>query len=162
MHRHPNGIAQKSFYYKDVGQAVPKWVKTQNIYSESEDRSLNYILCQNQATLTYMNNLGCIEINPWNSRITKIDFPDYFVIDLDPSEKTLFDDVIEAALVVRDVLQKAGAEAYCKTSGASGLHIYVPLGAKYHYNVAKDFAKIIALLVNEQLPKTTTVERIVK
>ena len=109
-----------------------------------------------------MNNLGCIELNPWNSRIQKPDYPDYMVIDLDPSEKNSFDQVIEAACVVHDILRKADVPSYCKTSGASGLHIYVPLHAQYTYDQIRSFCEIIVRLTEEQLPRITTVERDVK
>lgn len=161
LNRHPNGIKGKSFYHKDMGDAPPKWVKTSEIYSESNDKNINYLICQNKATLIYMNNLGCIEINPWNSRLRSLNNPDYLVIDLDPGENT-FKEVTETALVVKAVLDRAKAECYCKTSGATGMHIYIPLGARYSYEQARDFAHVIAQLTHEQLPKLTSLERSLK
>lgn len=158
MNRHPNGINGTAFYQKDMKDSYPDWLLTKEIYSESNDKDVNYLVCQNQATLTYMNNLGCIEINPWNSRIQSLDNPDYIVIDLDPGENT-FEEVIETALVVKDVLDRGKIEAYPKTSGSTGLHIFIPMGAKYDYDQGKDFAHIIAMMVNEQLPKLTSLER---
>jgi bifunctional non-homologous end joining protein LigD len=158
MNRHPNGINGQAFYQKDMRDSYPGWLETKEVYSESNNKDINYLVCQNQATLTYMNNLGCIEINPWNSRIQSLDHPDYIVIDLDPGENT-FEEVIETALVVKDVLDKGKIEAYPKTSGSTGLHIFIPMGAKYDYDQGKDFALIIAMMVNEQLPKLTSLER---
>lgn len=106
-----------------------------------------------------VNNLGCIEINPWFSRIKKLDYPDYFVIDIDPSPKNTFEEVIEAALAVKEILDKAKADSFCKTSGATGLHVYVPLGAKYTFDEAKDFSHLIAMMSQELLPNTTSLER---
>lgn len=91
--------------------------------------------------------------------MSKPDNPDYLVIDLDPSDKSTFDDVIEAALVVKDVLDRAGASGYCKTSGSRGLHIYVPLKARYSYEEARAFAELIAIFTEQQLPDSTTTER---
>ncbi|MEJ2618501.1 MAG: hypothetical protein P8Z35_26345, partial [Ignavibacteriaceae bacterium] len=158
LNRHPDGINGKSFFQKDITQKHPGWVKTEAIYSESNDKEINFLICNNEATLVYMANLGCIEINPWFSRITNINNPDYFVIDLDP-EDIPFEKVIETALAVKDVLDELKIESLCKTSGATGLHIYVPLGAKYEYNIAKDFAYLIAKIVNSRIPDFTSLER---
>ncbi|HEX8331689.1 MAG TPA: DNA ligase D [Segetibacter sp.] len=158
--RTPNGINGPGFFQKDAGPEAPEWVKSIVIPSESSKKGeVDYILCNNLATLTYLNNLGCIEINPWHSTIKNLDKPDYMIIDIDPSENNTFDDVIEAALVVKDVLDKAGAYSVCKTSGATGLHVYVPMGKKYTYEQVKDFAYLICMLASEQLPETTTLER---
>lgn len=159
LNRHPNGIDGSSFYHKDMADSLPNWIQSKEIFSESNNKDIRYMLCQNKATLVYMANLGCIEINPWNSRIQKIKNPDYIVIDLDPSDNNTFDEVIQTALVVKKILDKAGADAYCKTSGATGLHIYVPLGAKYTYEQGKNFAHIIAQLVHDTLPDLTSLVR---
>jgi len=156
--RHPNGINGKSFFQKDIAQLNAKWLKTQNIFSESNDKNIKYLVCNDEETLIYMANLGCIEINPWFSRIDNLEKPDYFVIDLDP-EEIEFDKVIETARCVKEVLDEAGARSYCKTSGATGLHIYVPLGAKYDYDAVKEFAHIIAKLTYNKIPGITSLER---
>ncbi|MGQ0644990.1 MAG: DNA ligase D [Elusimicrobiota bacterium] len=158
LHRHPDGIAGESFYQKNFDRALPPWVATADVRSESENRNLHYMLCQNEATLLYMVNLGCIEINPWNSRVGGLDRPDYFVVDLDP-EDVPFEKVIETALVVRDVLRQAGADGHCKTSGGRGLHIFVPLGARYTYDQARVFSEIVVNLVHRRLPALTSLER---
>jgi bifunctional non-homologous end joining protein LigD len=158
--RTPNGINGPGFFQKDAGHEAPEWVKSVVIPSESSKKGeVDYILCNNLATLTYLNNLGCIEINPWHSTIKNLDKPDYMIIDIDPSDNNTFEDVIEATLVVKDVLDKAGAFSICKTSGATGIHVYVPMGKKYTYDQVKDFAYLICMLASEQLPETTTLER---
>lgn len=162
LKRNPNGITDKGFYHKDAGDAAPDWVKHIELYSESADKHINYILCNDKATLLYLNNLGCIEINPWNSRVKSLDQPDYLVLDIDPSDKNTFEEVIETAVVIREILDKAEVSSYCKTSGATGLHVYVPLGAAYDYEQARSFAEIIASLAQTQLSKTTTLERSLK
>ncbi len=161
LHRHPNGIDKKGFYQKD-NPSLPSWIETITIYSESSKKEIEYLVCQNEATLLYMANLACIEINPWNSRIEKIENPDYTVIDLDPSEKNTFEEVIETAQAVHEVLKLAKIEGYCKTSGSSGLHIYIPLNAKYTYDEARDFTKLICFYVKEKVPELTTMERALK
>jgi bifunctional non-homologous end joining protein LigD len=157
--RMPNGIIDKGFFHKDAGEHVPQYVKTESLWSESAEKDIHYIICNNRPTLLYMANLGCIEINPWNSRLNSLDNPDYLIMDLDPSDNNTYDQVVETALVIRDVLDKAGAVSYPKTSGASGIHVYVPLGAQYDYEHAKEFAHVVASLAHEQLPGITTLER---
>jgi bifunctional non-homologous end joining protein LigD len=159
LNRHPNGIKGKSFYQKDVSrQPPPEWVQTAVIMSEAEGRTIRYALCQNAASLLYLANLGCIEMNPWLSRVASPSRPDFLVIDLDP-EATTFARVVEAAQAVRKTLDKAGVEGYCKTSGKTGLHIYVPLAAQYDYDQARQFTEIVMNLVHRQLPETTSVLR---
>ena len=159
LKRNPNGIADKGFFHKDVGEAAPAWVEHTVLYSESAEKDIDYIICNNRATLLYMNNLGCIEINPWNSRTKNLDKPDYLVMDIDPSGKNTFDEVVDTALAIKEVLDKAGAASFCKTSGASGLHVYVPLAARYDYEQARSFAEIIATFAQNLLPEITTLER---
>jgi bifunctional non-homologous end joining protein LigD len=159
LKRNPNGIVDEGFFHKDAGDEAPSWVTTKKIYSESVNKDIDYIICNDKATLLYMNNLGCIELNPWNSRISKPEYPDYLVIDIDPSEENSFDQVIEVALTLKEILQKAGANGYCKTSGASGLHVFIPLGARYTYEEVREFAKILATITQQQLQEFTTIER---
>jgi bifunctional non-homologous end joining protein LigD len=159
LRRNPGGIGDEGFFQKDAPEVLPGFVKTERIHSGSAEKDIDYIICNNRATLLYMSNLGCIEINPWFSRIRRLDKPDYLVIDIDPSPKNTFEQVIEAAQAVKEVLDKAKAPCFCKTSGATGLHVYVPLGAKYTYDEAKDFSHIVALLSQELLPRTTSLER---
>lgn len=159
LKRNPGGIADKGFYHKDAGDNSPHWVKSTEFYSQSVNKTIDYILCNDKATLIYLANLGCIEINPWNSRIQKPDNPDYLIMDIDPSEKNTFKQVIDVALVIKEILTKAGCTCYCKTSGATGMHIYIPLQGRYTYDQARPFSEIIANLTNEQLPDFTTVER---
>ncbi|MBC7695640.1 MAG: DNA ligase D [Burkholderiales bacterium] len=162
LKRNPNGIKDSGFFHKDAGVEAPDWVKSQSIFSESTNKDVNYILCNNAATLAYLNNLGCIEINPWHSTIQKLDKPDYLIIDIDPSEKNTFEQVIETANVVQSVFKRAGVISYCKTSAATGIHVYVPTKKKYTYDQLKDFAHLVCILVQEELPKFTSLERNLK
>jgi len=158
LNRHPNGINGGSFFQKDVDHMPPAWVKTQKVFSESTDSDINYLVCNDKETLLYMANLGCIEINPWFSTTKHLEKPDYAVLDLDP-EEIGFDKVIEVAQATHNILEKLKVLNYCKTSGATGLHIYIPLGAKYSYEQAKHFIQLIAALVNKKLPDITSLER---
>lgn len=159
LKRQPQGISDKGFFQKNVDDQPPTWVKTVTLHSDSENKDINYIICNDRATLLYLGNLGCIEINPWFSKLDSLDNPDYMVIDIDPSQKNDFDQVIEAALAVKEVLDKGEVSGYCKTSGASGMHVFVPLAAKYTYDNAKDLSHIIAMKAQELLPDITSLER---
>lgn len=157
LNRFPNGIQGKSFFQKDINEK-PDWVKTVRLDSESQPEGIDYLLCQNEATLVYMANLGCIEINPWNSRVTELDMPDFLIIDLDPDRRT-FDEVIKVALETKNILDQIDTPCFVKTSGQSGLHINIPLGAKYLYEQVRQFSSLIVRLVNNLLPEITSVER---
>ncbi len=162
LKRNPNGIIDKGFYHKDAGEAAPSWVKSIPLYSDSAKKNIDYIICNNKATLAYLNNLGCIELNPWNSVTRLLDKPDYMIIDIDPSPKNTFEQVIETANVFKEILDKAGAVSFCKTSGATGLHIFVPMGRKYEYEQVRHFAEILCSMAYDQLPKYTSMERNLK
>jgi len=162
LKRNPGGINDPVFFHKDAGVDAPKWIKRKKIYSVSARKDIDYIICNDRATLAYLNNLGCIELNPWNSTINSLDKPDYMIIDIDPSEKNNFDQVVEVANVVKEILDRGEAKSFCKTSGASGLHIYVPMGGKYSYDQSKDFAHLLCKLVCDQLSSFTTLERNLK
>jgi len=159
LKRNPNGITEEGFFHKDAGEHAPSWMKVEDIYSDSSHKTIHYLVCNDLPSLVYIANLGCIELNPWNSRVGALDNPDYLVIDLDPADENTFDQVVEAANVVHDIFARNGTDTYCKTSGSSGLHIYIPMGAKYGYEQVKEFGHIIAMMVVEQIPSFTTIER---
>jgi bifunctional non-homologous end joining protein LigD len=156
--RNPDGIKKNHFIQKDVNNNHPGWIKTKKIYAESADKYVNYLVCNDELTLLYIANLGCIEIHPWFSQINKLDRPNYAVLDLDP-EGISFGKVVETALTIKKVLDTAEIKSFCKTSGATGLHIYVPLNAKYKFDESKKFALTVAKIVNNLIPDITSLER---
>ncbi len=160
LNRFPNGIDGKSFYQKDVKGKAPDWVRTFP-YTTSDGEDKEFAVGDDQATLLWMASLGCIEMNPWFSRIQHPDHPDYCVIDLDPDKNT-FSQVIVAAQHVKKVLDAIGVPGFVKTSGSTGIHIYIPLGAKYSYDQSQMFGKMIVSIVNRQLPEFTSIERMIK
>lgn len=159
LNRHPDGYAGKSFYQKDVTGKVPDWVEKYPYRSADEDIDKNFMLAQDEASLLLMVNLGCIEINPWSSTINKPDHPTWCILDLDP-DKNDFNYVIEAARVAHDILSSAEIDCYCKTSGSTGLHIYIPLNAKYDYEQSKEFARLIVTMMHNEIPDYTSIERL--
>ncbi|MBO9614967.1 MAG: DNA ligase D [Dyadobacter sp.] len=160
LNRFPNGIKGKSFYQKDVTGKVPDWIETTPYVSEGEHK--NFMLCNDEATLLYMANLGAIDVNPWNSRVETPDNPDWCLLDLDPDAGNTFEQVIETAQAIKGLLDSLAVPSYCKTSGSTGLHIYVPLGARYSYDQCQLFAEWVAGQVQQQLPDFTSVERLTK
>lgn len=158
MNRFPNGITGESFYQKDVTGKVPEWVETFLYHSQADNKDRHYLVVKDEASLLYMASLGCIELHPWSSRVQSPDNPDWCIIDLDPDGNN-FNQVIETALVTKNILDGLKITSYCKTSGSTGMHIYIPLGAKYSYDQSKEFARAIVKLVHEQLPVFTSVER---
>lgn len=161
MNRFPNGIEGEGFYFKNVTDTAPDWAETYLYDSEADDKERHYLVGKDEATLLYMANLGCIEMNPWSSTVKKPGHPTFCIIDLDP-DKNSFDQVIEAAQVTKQLLDSMGVPSYCKTSGSTGLHIYIPLGNKYTYEQSKEFARVIVTLVHNELPKFTSIERAIK
>jgi len=158
LNRFPHGIEGETFYQKDVKGKAPEWIKTFPYHSDADDRDKEFLVITNEASLLYVASLGCIEINPWNSTILTPDNPDWCIIDLDP-DKNSFEEVIETANVTRQIFDALGIISYPKTSGSTGLHIYIPFGAKYTYEDSKEFGRVIARLVHEQLPLFTSIER---
>ncbi|MDW0193196.1 MAG: DNA ligase D [Nitrososphaeraceae archaeon] len=188
LSRYPNGIYGKSFYQKDWNQKRPDFVSTAKIHSERRGDSINYIVCNNVETLLWIANLGCIEMHPWYSRINDfescnsstflyeekcgLNFPDFIVFDLDPyiysgKEKKGqepeynprgFKAAVEIAHELNHILGELKIRSYLKTSGKSGLHIYVPILNIFSYEQTKSFAEVIANMMVSKFPKKVTLE----
>lgn len=158
LNRYPNGIEGKTFYQKDVKGKAPEWVKTFPYHSYTDGRDKEFAVITDEPSLLYVAALGCIEINPWSSRTEKPDNPDWCIIDLDPDKNT-FEQVIETACVTKQILDAIEVTACCKTSGSTGLHIYIPFGAKYSYEDSKEFGRALAKLIHGQLPEFKSIER---
>ncbi len=159
LNRHPNGVKQPGFYQKDLTGHIPRWFQTEKVHSESSGKTIAYALIQDERSLLYCANLGCIELNPWFSRRPSLDKPDFLVIDLDPDDDNPFSHVVEVALEFHKVLNAIQAPNFVKTSGATGIHIGVPTGAKYEFDTARDFAHKVCEVVHETFPDTTSLHR---
>lgn len=158
LNRHPNGIKGESFYQKNM-EHLPDWVPHADIYSESNQKNLHWLVGGGLDSLLYMVQLGCIEINPWNSRVKHLDKPDWIVIDLDPEGRRTFKDVVAVAQTVHEVCEEWKIPSQPKTSGKTGIHIFIPLGAKYTYEQVKNFAHLIVMEVSKRQPELTSLER---
>ncbi|WHF53104.1 DNA ligase D [Chryseobacterium gotjawalense] len=162
LNRFPNGIEGLSFYHKDAGNDAPDWIEKVSVFSESNEKDIEYLICNTADDLAYLNNLGCIDLNPWNSTVIDLDKPTWLALDLDPSEKNTFDQVIETALCVKEILDLAKIKGFCKTSGSSGIHIFIPMGEQYEVELVKNFAHLLMQKVQQKLPDLTTLERNLK
>ncbi len=158
LNRHPNGITGESFYQKNVAGKVDPWITTHAYENTTSEGSKTFFVCTDEASLLYIAKLGCIEMNPWHSRISAPDNPDWCVIDLDPDTNT-FEQVIETANVVKKILDTVGIPSYPKTSGSTGMHIYIPLGAMYSYEQSKQLAELIVTFAHQELGSFTSLER---
>jgi bifunctional non-homologous end joining protein LigD len=158
MKRYPNGVAAPPFY-QHRAEDVPKGVRVQTI-GVAEKRQ--QIVGGSLTTLLYMTQLASISQDPWFSRVQSVPFADYVALDLDPSAGVTFDRVLEVARAIRDELEALGAVGVPKTSGADGLHIYIPLPPHTPYEAGLLFCQIIATVVSQKHPKIATVERSVR
>jgi bifunctional non-homologous end joining protein LigD len=160
MKRYPTGIQGQSFHQHDVDE-VPEFVQTTALEAKNEQgmHQVDYIVCGNLQTHLYLANLGAIERHPFHSRIGKLDFPDWFVFDLDPGDEVEFETICDVAVIARDVIADLRLKSYAKTSGSRGIHIYVPVKPEYAYGQIADIAAQIAKLITEETPDSATVER---
>ena len=160
LKRYPDGIGGEYFFQKNIPEGYPSWLRLEPIHSEHRGEPIHYVICNDRATLLYLVNLGCIDHNPWMSRIGSLESPDFILIDLDP-QGCGFDKIIEAALLIRQRLRAIGLEGYPKTTGGDGMHIYVPIEPRYSYDQARTFAEILAALAAHDAPHLFTTPRTV-
>ena len=161
LRRYPNGIASKAFFQKDAGEKIPEWIKTAAIESESKGEKIRYFLANDLPALLYLTNLGCIDHNPSSSLADDQEHPDYIFFDLDPSEDTPFANVITLAKDLVTKLEALGLKIYIKTSGATGIHIYIPIHPQYSYEQVRKFVEVVAAWSARDNPERITSERTV-
>ncbi len=162
LRRYPNGIHEEAFFQKDAAKETPEWVQTATIHSDDKDKPIRYILANDRATLIYLTNLGCIDHNPWSSRYDSQDHPDYIFFDLDPTPQTPFSTVVKVGKLLLQALEKLGMTAFTKTSGATGLHIFLPVEPRYTFEQARMFVEAVASMVDKEHPRLITFERSVR
>jgi bifunctional non-homologous end joining protein LigD len=159
LNRFPNGIHGHGFYQKNVADTAPDWAVTFPYRTADDNEDKEFLVGGDESGLLYMANLGTIEMNPWNSRTTHPDNPDWCALDIDPDKSNTFEQVIEVARMIKEVLDTLSIKGYCKTSGSTGIHVYIPLAAQYSYDQCQLFGKFIATQVQRALPTFTSIER---
>src|ERR1051326_2096876 len=156
--RYPDGINGKSFFQKDAPQYAQDFVRTVTIWSEDSQRELDYFVCDNEASLLYIANMGAILLHIWSSRVATLETPDWCILDLDPKEAP-FTDVVTVAQAVRSLCDDIGLPTGIKTSGSTGLHVLIPLGRQVTYEQSRTLGGLLARVIAAQLPDIATVTR---
>jgi len=158
--RYPNGIEQEGFYQKNCPEYAPTWVKT---YKTVADRtSVEYIVCNDLATLVWLANQAVIEVHPATYLANDPEHPSFAIIDLDPTAPLGFEAARDVALKIKVILDQLGLRGYPKTSGATGVHIYIPLKPQYTFDQTSLFVEIIGKLLIKFYPNLVTNERLVR
>jgi bifunctional non-homologous end joining protein LigD len=161
LKRYPDGINGEAFYQHHVEDA-PSFVETWTSPPNDKGERVTYALCNNKASLVYLANLGAVQISPWHSRHMTSSYPDWVVLDLDPSADAAYKAICRLALLIRDILQGLGVQSYAKTSGSRGIHVYIPLEPVYAHEQVTAFAEVVARIAQAQSPQDSTVERMTK
>ena len=156
LQRYPRGIKAPMFFQQDL-ESAPAFVKTVRLTNQ-EGRELNYAVYTTVGSLLHFVNLGTIEQHPWHSTVKHLDKPDYLMLDLDPKAAP-WKNVLDVALVCREVLDELGLPGFPKTSGSSGIHVYVPLKPKYDYGRIAEIAMALANEVAQRTPRIATTQR---
>jgi bifunctional non-homologous end joining protein LigD len=159
--RYPDGIEGKFFFQKDAPVYVPDWVRTEVIHAKDVDRDIRYFVIDDADMLRYVANMGTIPLHVWNARVASLDRPDWMVLDLDPKEAP-FAHVVQVARALKKILDELELPSYPKTSGATGLHVLLPMGQRYTHEEVRTFARLLATMVVETLPEISTVVRAIK
>jgi bifunctional non-homologous end joining protein LigD len=154
LKRYPNGIKGDYFFQKNAADSFASWLRTERI------DEIEYVFANDRASLMYLVNLGCIDHNPWMSRSPSLDNPDFILIDLDPQE-CVYDKIVDAALLVKKVLDRIGLVGYPKTTGGDGMHVYVPVEPIYTFEETRNFADLISRLTIAESPGLFTTPRTV-
>jgi bifunctional non-homologous end joining protein LigD len=156
--RYPDGVNGKSFFQKDAPGFVPDWIRTERMWSEQAKREIDYFICDDEAGLLYLANLGTIPLHVWASRTSSIDRPDWCVLDLDPKDAP-FSDVVRVAQTSHALCEEIGLPNFVKTSGSSGLHVLIPLGGQFRYDETRSLSELLARVIVAELPDITTLTR---
>jgi bifunctional non-homologous end joining protein LigD len=157
MKRYPHGWNGPFFFMKRAPSPRPAWIRTCTI-DHGEENVIDFPVIDDVASLMWVINLGCIDLNQWYAKCDDIDRPDYLHFDLDPGDGATFDQVREAALIVREALETLGMKPLAKTSGSKGMHVYVPIVREPEQKIVWTFAKALAVELASRYPRLLTSE----
>jgi bifunctional non-homologous end joining protein LigD len=156
--RYPDGIEGKSFYQKDAPVYAPEWIRTESLWSEGSEREIRYFVIENEEGLAYVANMAAIPLHVWSSRVASLQRPDWCILDLDPKGAP-FAHVVRVARAIHSLCEASDLPSYVKTSGSTGLHVLIPLGARYTHEQSRSMAELLARWVVRELPDIATVRR---
>lgn len=156
--RYPDGIEGKSFYQKDAPVYTPDWIRLEALWSEGSEREIRYFVIESEEGLAYIANMGAIPLHVWSSRAQSLQHPDWCILDLDPKGAP-FGHVVRVARALHKVCQAVGLPHFVKTSGSTGLHVLIPLGARYTHEQSRAMAELLANWAVKELPDIATVTR---
>ena len=156
--RYPDGIEGKSFYQKDAPDYAPDWIRLETLWSEGSEREIRYFVIENEEGLAYIANMAAIPLHIWSSRTTSLQHPDWCILDLDPKGAP-FAHVVEVARAIHKLCLSVELPHFIKTSGSTGLHVLIPLGARCTHEQSRSFAELLANCVVKELPEIATVAR---
>lgn len=156
--RFPDGVEEKCFFQKNLPSSAPDWLSSWPDHHSS--RLVEYIVCHKRADLAWLGNQAAIELHPWHSRWMSPEYPDFAVIDLDPGNETGFDDAREVAFAFRELFRELELTCCPKTSGATGLHLYLPLIPQRHtYPQVVSFTRRCCEIMAKAYPERTAIAR---
>ena len=158
MTRYPDGIGGKSFFQKDAPGFRPDWIRTERMWSEDTQREIDYFVCDDEASLLYVVNLGTIPIHLWASRAPTLERPDWCVLDLDPKGAP-FEHVVELAGAAKELCDRIELPVMVKSTGSSGLHLMIPLGRQCTHEQSRSLGELLARCLVDKLPEIATVVR---
>jgi bifunctional non-homologous end joining protein LigD len=158
--RYPDGIDGKSFFQKDAPVYAPKWLRLETMWSEHAEREIRYFVLDDLPSLLYVANMGTIPLHVWSSRVAALERPDWCILDLDPKGAP-FADVVTIARHLHALCDEVGLKCFVKTSGSTGLHVLIPLGARYTYEQSRTLAELLARFAAKSLPDIATIVRAV-
>lgn len=157
--RYPDGILGNFFYQKRRPGYAPSWLRSAEHEGKTREGPVRYCLADDAASLAWFANMGAIEIHPWYSRVGTLEYPDYVVFDLDPAPPAGFEEARKVARKLKAALEMMGLRGYPKTSGATGIHVYVPIEPVYDYEATRSFAEGVARALKAAYEDEITVER---
>jgi bifunctional non-homologous end joining protein LigD len=158
LDRYPDGIAGKSFFQKNAPEFAPEWVRTEPVWSEDTAKETRFFVCDDEETLVYLANSAAIPLHVWASRVGSLQAPDWAILDLD-AKQAEFRAVVAVARALHELAEEVGLPCFAKTSGATGMHLLIPLGGQCTHQQARQLATLLARWVARELPEAASVAR---
>lgn len=161
MKRYPEGIEAEAFYQKEIPSYAPEWIHKVSIYHNDKNKTINYPVITDINSLLWLVNLGALELHSWLSKVEKLEKPDIMIIDLDPQPPATFLDCLRVATLIRKALLELGLDAWPKTSGATGVHLFIPINTRYSFRETTLATKNLFQVIHQVYPQKVTLEHLI-